>query len=236
MSRAATRSWVREAVRNIEADANRSADTHLRVFPLPPEWGIDLYLKDESTHPTGCLKHRLARSLFLYGAVQRLDRPGHPGHRGVQRLDRRLRGLLRPAARRAVHRRRCPGAPAGEDRADRVPRRQLPLRRRARRDVRRGRAARRPRAAGTTWTSSPTPSAPPTGAATTTSPSRSSSRWRSERHPSPGVDRRRRRHRRHQRHHRPLRALPAARHAGLRRRPGELGRSSTPGRPGARLR
>ncbi|MCW2583256.1 MAG: Cysteine synthase, partial [Klenkia sp.] len=29
-------------------------------------WGIDLYLKDESTHPTGSLKHRLARSLFLY--------------------------------------------------------------------------------------------------------------------------------------------------------------------------
>jgi cysteine synthase A len=28
--------------------------------------GIDLYLKDESTHPTGSLKHRLARSLFLY--------------------------------------------------------------------------------------------------------------------------------------------------------------------------
>jgi cysteine synthase A len=57
---------VCEAVRIIEADANRSADTHLLHFPLPPEWGIDLYLKDESTHPTGSLKHRLARSLFLY--------------------------------------------------------------------------------------------------------------------------------------------------------------------------
>ncbi|MCO1579254.1 PLP-dependent cysteine synthase family protein [Crossiella sp. SN42] len=61
-----TRSWVNEAVRIIEADANRSADTHLLSYPLPPEWGIDLYLKDESTHPTGSLKHRLARSLFLY--------------------------------------------------------------------------------------------------------------------------------------------------------------------------
>jgi cysteine synthase len=50
----------------VEADANRSADTHLHVFPLPPEWGIELYLKDESVHPTGSLKHRLARSLFLY--------------------------------------------------------------------------------------------------------------------------------------------------------------------------
>lgn len=63
---ASIRAWVCEAVRIIEADANRSADTHLLPFPLPPEWGIDLYLKDESTHPTGSLKHRLARSLFLY--------------------------------------------------------------------------------------------------------------------------------------------------------------------------
>jgi cysteine synthase A len=62
-----SRDWVEEAVRRIEADANRSADTHLHVFPLPPEWGVDLYLKDESVHPTGSLKHRLARSLFLYG-------------------------------------------------------------------------------------------------------------------------------------------------------------------------
>jgi cysteine synthase A len=61
-----TREWSNEAVRVIEADANRSADTHLLRYPLPPEWGIDLYLKDESTHPTGSLKHRLARSLFLY--------------------------------------------------------------------------------------------------------------------------------------------------------------------------
>ncbi len=29
--------------------------------------GVSLYLKDESTHPSGSLKHRLARSLILYG-------------------------------------------------------------------------------------------------------------------------------------------------------------------------
>ncbi|WP_017610023.1 L-cysteine desulfhydrase Cds1 [Nocardiopsis xinjiangensis] len=62
-----TRRWADEAVRKVMADANRSADTHLHAFPLPEEWGIDLYLKDESVHPTGSLKHRLARSLFLYG-------------------------------------------------------------------------------------------------------------------------------------------------------------------------
>jgi len=61
------RDWVHRAVQIVEADANRSADTHLRVFDLPQEWGVRLYLKDESVHPTGSLKHRLARSLFLFG-------------------------------------------------------------------------------------------------------------------------------------------------------------------------
>ena len=65
--RLGSRAWADEAVRRIEADANRSADTHLHAFPLPGDWGVDLYLKDESVHPTGSLKHRLARSLFLYG-------------------------------------------------------------------------------------------------------------------------------------------------------------------------
>jgi cysteine synthase A len=62
----AGRAWVDEAVRRVEADANRSADTHLVPLHLPALPGIDVYLKDESTHPTGSLKHRLARSLFLY--------------------------------------------------------------------------------------------------------------------------------------------------------------------------
>ena len=58
--------WLAEAVRRIEADYNRSADTHLIRLDLPHHEGITLYLKDESSHPTGSLKHRLARSLFLY--------------------------------------------------------------------------------------------------------------------------------------------------------------------------
>jgi cysteine synthase A len=61
------RKWVDEAVRSIEADFNRSADTHLFRVPLPALPQIGLYIKDESTHPSGSLKHRLARSLFLYG-------------------------------------------------------------------------------------------------------------------------------------------------------------------------
>lgn len=58
--------WINNAIRKIEADYQRSADTHLIKLDLPMLDGIDLYLKDESTHPTGSLKHRLARSLFLY--------------------------------------------------------------------------------------------------------------------------------------------------------------------------
>jgi len=54
-------------VRRIDADASRSTDTHLHAFPLPEAWGIDMYLKHESVHPAGSPKHRLARSLFLYG-------------------------------------------------------------------------------------------------------------------------------------------------------------------------
>ncbi|WP_349270596.1 PLP-dependent cysteine synthase family protein [Mycolicibacterium parafortuitum] len=65
-----SRAWVDNAVRLIEADARRSADTHLLRYPLPSRWAGDvdvaLYLKDETTHITGSLKHRLARSLFLY--------------------------------------------------------------------------------------------------------------------------------------------------------------------------
>ena len=60
--------WLHWAIAQIEADFQRSADTHLIVLPLKryAAVGIDFYFKDESTHPTGSLKHRLARSLFLY--------------------------------------------------------------------------------------------------------------------------------------------------------------------------
>ncbi len=58
--------WVSEAVRRIERDFLRSADTHLFPIELAAFPGVQIYLKDESTHPTGSLKHRLARSLFLY--------------------------------------------------------------------------------------------------------------------------------------------------------------------------
>ncbi|MGR5144487.1 PLP-dependent cysteine synthase family protein [Photobacterium sp. DNB23_23_1] len=58
--------WIHTAIRKIEADFQRSADTHLIKLDLASLEGVDIYLKDESTHPTGSLKHRLARSLFLF--------------------------------------------------------------------------------------------------------------------------------------------------------------------------
>lgn len=58
--------WVYNAVRTIESEACRSADTHLLKLQVPGFDNIDLYFKDESSLPTGSLKHRLARSLFLY--------------------------------------------------------------------------------------------------------------------------------------------------------------------------
>lgn len=61
------REWVNWAIGRIEADFNRSSDTHLIPLPVPALPDIAIYLKDEFSHPTGSLKHRLARSLFLYG-------------------------------------------------------------------------------------------------------------------------------------------------------------------------
>ena len=72
------RGWTDWAVGRIEADARRSADTHLIRLELAADLGVDVYLKDESSHPTGSLKHRLARSLFLHALVNGWLRRGMP--------------------------------------------------------------------------------------------------------------------------------------------------------------
>ncbi len=70
--------WINSSIRKLEADFQRSADTHLIKLDLPSLQGIDIYLKDESTHPTGSLKHRLARSLFLYAICNGWIGPNTP--------------------------------------------------------------------------------------------------------------------------------------------------------------
>jgi cysteine synthase len=72
------RHWLSEAVARIEADVNRSADTHLIRLNGGAKSGCTIYLKDESVHPTGSLKHRLARSLFLYALCNGWLREGQP--------------------------------------------------------------------------------------------------------------------------------------------------------------
>jgi cysteine synthase A len=62
----ADRTWVHASIAALRGEAARSADTHLLHVRLPAFPGIDFYFKDEASHPTGSLKHRLARSLFLY--------------------------------------------------------------------------------------------------------------------------------------------------------------------------
>lgn len=73
---AARRAWVAQSIRRLEADAARSADTHLLRFAFAGFPGIEFYFKDESIHPTGSLKHRLARSLFLFALCNGWLAPG----------------------------------------------------------------------------------------------------------------------------------------------------------------
>jgi cysteine synthase A len=63
-------------MRKIAEDFRRSADTHMLPVHLPAFPKIHLYLKDESSHVTGSLKHRLARALYLYALANGYLREG----------------------------------------------------------------------------------------------------------------------------------------------------------------
>ena len=76
MNAAPGRAWVHAMIARLEQEAARSADTHLLRVDLPAWPGIPLYFKDEAAHPTGSLKHRLARSLYLYALCNGRLRPG----------------------------------------------------------------------------------------------------------------------------------------------------------------
>lgn len=72
----ADRAWTMQAIEILRADGQRSADTHMIKPEFPGLRDVAIYFKDESTHPTGSLKHRLARSLFLYGICNGRIRAG----------------------------------------------------------------------------------------------------------------------------------------------------------------
>ncbi|MBK7820283.1 MAG: PLP-dependent cysteine synthase family protein [Tessaracoccus sp.] len=58
--------WARWAARRIH-EAHGDKETPLVECPLPERLGVRLVFKDESTHSSGSLKHRLAASLLMFG-------------------------------------------------------------------------------------------------------------------------------------------------------------------------
>ena len=66
VSRSAGGDWTRSAIASLTAESEACVETPMFELPLPGLAHVRLLLKDESVHPTGSLKHRLARSLFLY--------------------------------------------------------------------------------------------------------------------------------------------------------------------------
>lgn len=62
----ANRSWIAKAIATLDEDRRREVDTPMLALGLPELPGCRIYIKDETAHPTGSLKHRLARSLFLH--------------------------------------------------------------------------------------------------------------------------------------------------------------------------
>ncbi len=59
------RGWSDWAAAQVSA-LQAPRETPLIEFPLPG-WGVRLIFKDESVHPSGSLKHRLASSLIMFG-------------------------------------------------------------------------------------------------------------------------------------------------------------------------
>ncbi len=60
------RTWVVQAVRFLTEERQRADETPLVAVPCPELPDITIMLKDESTHPSGSLKHRLAQALFVH--------------------------------------------------------------------------------------------------------------------------------------------------------------------------
>ncbi len=70
--------WESWAVGVLDGDHASAGETPLVRVRLPATPDVDIYFKDESAHLTGSLKHRLARSLFLYGLCNGRIGPGTP--------------------------------------------------------------------------------------------------------------------------------------------------------------
>lgn len=75
---AADRLWIVERIERLRTETAAARDTPLLSLPVPCRPGLGLHFKDETLHPSGSLKHRLARSLFLYALCNQWLKPGCP--------------------------------------------------------------------------------------------------------------------------------------------------------------
>lgn len=64
--RRSDRAWIARAMAKLEAERLRAIATPLLRLDLPEIPGVQIWLKDESAHPSGSIKHRLAQALFAH--------------------------------------------------------------------------------------------------------------------------------------------------------------------------
>ncbi|MFB6715351.1 MULTISPECIES: PLP-dependent cysteine synthase family protein [unclassified Streptomyces] len=57
-------SWAARAIRRVRSDDPSLTPTPLRPLRLPAIRDVEIYVKDESAHPTGSMKYRLVRAMF----------------------------------------------------------------------------------------------------------------------------------------------------------------------------
>lgn len=57
-------SWAADAIRRVRTDGLHLTPTPLRPLPLLAIRDVEIYIKDESEHPTGSMKYRLVRAMF----------------------------------------------------------------------------------------------------------------------------------------------------------------------------
>ena len=114
-----SRTWADDAVRRIEADANRSADTHLHSVSAALPVGHRSVPEGRVGPPDGIAQASTRALAVPVRPVQRLDHRGDDDRRGLERLDGRLRGVLRALPRPAVRRGHAGLDQPREDRADR---------------------------------------------------------------------------------------------------------------------
>lgn len=72
------RRWTRDKVTQLRVDMMQCPPSPIRKVSLSTDLDIHLYLKDESAHQTGSVKHRLAQSLLIQALCEGKVTPSTP--------------------------------------------------------------------------------------------------------------------------------------------------------------